>query len=95
MQFEDTYEVIARKVTTSWFGTRTFYVPRKRYQYGGSAFGTMQPFMDSEEYPSVWGYDTEADAWAVCEKDWNNTPHNHSEYTGPTRGDREDFHADG
>ncbi len=56
---ENEYSVVAKRVTCEWFQptkTLTFYVPR----YKG------RPFADV--YPSVWGFDSEAEAWKACEE---------------------------
>ncbi len=57
----DRYCVKAFRVIRDWFKPermKTFYVPL----YEGKAF------VDDTEYPCVWGFETEEDAWKACKK---------------------------
>lgn len=89
--FERDFAVQARKVTRRWFKptrTLTFYTPL----YKG------REFIDESAYPSVWGFDTEADAWKACDAKYDRLVEAEMEAyddVGRGRGDREDFHADG
>lgn len=56
----DLYEVRVQRVSQPHFGVRSFYVPYYRWT-------TLQPwgvFLD--EYPTVWGFESEDDAWEAC-----------------------------
>ena len=88
----DGYCVIAKQVTTDWFGTRTFYRP----MYWGVLDQRYHCLKDDDEMPSVWGYDTEEEAWGVvyycamqdaCDEYGDRYVHYDR--------DREDFHSDG
>lgn len=87
------YSVRSVRVTTPWFGTKKFYVPEhKHFDNLGGSF----PFQNEEEYPTVWGYENEDDAWAAVDKHMLEVHQFEEEMSTTTgRGDREDFHADG
>jgi hypothetical protein len=60
-----------------------------------------KPFalQDSDEMTSVWGYDTEAEAWKVIDEKMMQDDRDEAEAYesrgSHSRSDREDFHADG
>lgn len=78
------YFVKCVRVETKWFARRSFYVPMEYKQIDGKLY----PLKDIEEMPTVWGYETEADAWKAIEAE------EYEPYT-TYRGYREDFHSDG
>jgi hypothetical protein len=103
---ERSYSVVSSRVTQSHFRpTRTlnFYVPRI-HEWGFDAAGhyvvQAKAFLDEGDYPCIWGFELEADAWKACdtherarlERD-EEAYDDHDNACG--RGDREDFHADG
>jgi uncharacterized protein YtpQ (UPF0354 family) len=93
---ENNYSVRAIRVTTSWFGTRKFYQPIKHDERSGNPYC----FQDSNDMTSVWGYDTEDEAWKVVDaaihQDYCDEAESlHSSYDRCPDSGREDFHVDG
>ncbi len=86
------YSVKSIRVTTPWFGTKRFYVPMHAYfdNLGGSF-----PFQNEEEYPTVWGYENEDDAWKAVDKHILETKQQEEDMVARGTFYREDFHADG
>lgn len=91
---ENNYSVRSVRVTTPWFGTKKFYQPLKYDERSDRLFC----FKEISEMTSVWGYDSEDEAWAVIDAQI------HADYCAEADGyessrcpdtQREDFHADG
>lgn len=91
---EDYYSVSSRRVTTAWFGTKRFYVPVVHDQLTGKP----SAMKDIGEMPTVWGYETEDEAWVIIDdkirEDRMLSCDDESDYRCRDSG-REDFHADG
>lgn len=85
----DNYSVKSIRVTTSWFGTKRFYIPML---FDG--INKSRAFQNEEEYPTVWGYETEDEAWTACDAHMREQE-SYQENYAPSKGYREDFHADG
>ena len=88
------YSVRSVRVTTPWFGTRKFYQPLG-FDSLTEKYHCLQ---DVNEMTSVWGYDSEDEAWSVIDAQI------HQDYCDEAELDwsedrvdsgREDFHADG
>lgn len=87
------YSVRSSRVTTPWFGTKKFYTPLRYDEVSRQHFCLK----DDGEMPTVWGYETEDEAWRVIDEQM------HQDYMAETYDDdyrcvdsgREDFHADG
>lgn len=87
------YSVKSVRVTTPWFGTKRFYVPM--HSSFNSWDASSLPFQNEEEYPTVWGYENEDDAWKAVDKHILETQQFEEEMVSRGLTDREDFHADG
>jgi hypothetical protein len=93
---ENNYSVSSRRVTTEWFGTKRFYVPVVHDRHNG----IVSAMQDISEMTSVWGYDTEDEAWAVIDVAIRKDEENECDAVFSDRdrcrdSGREDFHADG
>lgn len=89
------YSVKCVRISRPWFGTKHFYVPMVYDPISEKLFSLK----DSDEMTSVWGYDTEAEAWKVIDEKMMQDDRDEAEaYESRgyhSRSDREDFHADG
>ena len=59
ISLENNFKVSSFRVYRKYFGWRTFYVPEILL---GNVFVSIDCKM-----PSVWGFDSEQEAWNVCE----------------------------
>jgi hypothetical protein len=58
------YIVVASRVSSPHFKRQSFYVPKVRY-LGSDGRYDYQAFLN--EMPTVWGFETEAEAWAAVD----------------------------
>lgn len=89
------YSVKSVRISRPWFGTKKFYVPMVYDPISEKPF----PLKDSVEMTTVWGYESEDDAWKIIDEKMMQDDLEEAEaYESRgyhSRSDREDFHADG
>lgn len=83
------YSVSSVRVTRPWFGTKRFYVP----MVFDPISDKPRVLRDTLEMTTVWGYESEDDAWKIVDR--HMIQDDQDNYCSSGRGDREDFHADG
>lgn len=66
MNFEK-YQLRVIRVSRPWFGSKSFYIPTV-LALNSEGQSVFQPFLNDEEYPFVWGFDSEYQAWEACVK---------------------------
>lgn len=87
---QELYSVRSSRVTTPWFGTKKFYLPMVFNEISKQ----HHCMLNEEDLPSVWGFDTEDEAWAAIDQEIIKQG-SESFCLCFSKSDREDFHADG
>jgi len=93
---DKSYSVRSVRVTTPWFGTLKFYQPLSFDPLTCKYFAIK----DGDDMPTVWGYETEDEAWKVIDEQiYQDQCAEEAAYSESDNrhydSDREDFHADG
>ena len=61
---KENYSIKCIRIHRPWFGTKHFYCPMK-YDEVNLRF---VPLQDDMEMPTVWGYETENEAWNIIDR---------------------------